>query len=317
MKRYIDCTVPTTACNLRCSYCYIIQRKKKQNQEDYKSQIGQFPYFPVMREALSVKRLGGKCLFHITAGGETLISDTIIPVIQLLLEEGHYVMIVTNLTVTPVIDELLKLPEFLLKRLAFKVSFHFLELKRTGKLDEFFSNIHRVRGAGCSFTLELTPSDELVEYIDEIKKACMENLGSLCHVTIARVPRNIDKKIPILSSYSFEQYKAIWGVFNSAMFDLKIEDFYKRKKEFCYAGEWAFHLNLSSGNIMQCCDTLSLQNIYKDPESPIKYLPVGNKCSIAHCYNSHVYLPLGVLPELAAPDYSVIRNRAGVWGGGG
>ena len=76
-------------------------------------------------------------------------------------------------------------PEFL-KRLFFKFSFHYLELKRLGWMERFFENVKRVRDAGVSFTVEITPSDELVPYIDEIKQVCMEHLGTYCHITIAR-----------------------------------------------------------------------------------------------------------------------------------
>ena len=45
IKRFVECLLPITACNLHCSYCYVIQRnnrKMKQAQLKYTpEQIGQ------------------------------------------------------------------------------------------------------------------------------------------------------------------------------------------------------------------------------------------------------------------------------------
>ena len=29
IKRFVECLIPITSCNLKCSYCYIIQRKNR------------------------------------------------------------------------------------------------------------------------------------------------------------------------------------------------------------------------------------------------------------------------------------------------
>ena len=136
LKRYIECYIDTETCNLRCHYCYIAQMRKFNNK------LAKFGHTPEeIRKALSVKRLGGKCLINLCAGGETLLSSEVIPVTKALLEEGHYVMIVTNGTLTNRFKEIAKFPKDLLERLVFKFSFHYLELLRLNLLDKYFENI--------------------------------------------------------------------------------------------------------------------------------------------------------------------------------
>ena len=49
------------------------------------------------------------------AGGETLLSDEVLPVVHELLCEGHYVMIVTNGTLTKRFEEISNWSEELLE----------------------------------------------------------------------------------------------------------------------------------------------------------------------------------------------------------
>ncbi|MCX8074609.1 MAG: radical SAM protein [Clostridia bacterium] len=302
IKRFIDCYIPTETCNLRCHYCYITQCRKFNNK------MVKFDYdASYIRKALSIKRLGGVCLLNLCAGGETLLSDEIIPVVKELLEEGHYVMIVTNGTLTKRFDEIAKLEKNLLNRLFFKFSFHYLELLRLNMLDTFINNINKMKKSGCSYTIEITPSDELIPYIDEIKEICKKEFGCLCHITIGR--NDTKRQIEVLSKYSFEEYKKIWSVFDSELFDFKSEIFYVKRKEFCYAGDWMLYLNLATGEIKQCYKGLIIQNIYKDITEPIETLAIGNLCREPHCYNGHAFLTLGIIPELQTPTYAKLRNR--------
>ena len=118
MKRYIDCYIPTETCNLRCHYCYIAQKRKFNNKLASFSNSIEF-----MRKALSKKRLGGVCLLNLCAGGETLLSEEVLPLAKALLTEGHYVMIVTNGTISKRFDEILEYPQELCDRLFIKNSF--------------------------------------------------------------------------------------------------------------------------------------------------------------------------------------------------
>ena len=302
IKKYIEAYIPTETCNLRCHYCYIAQQRKFNNK------LAKFEYEPeYIAKVLSKERLGGPCLINLCAGGETLLVQELLPIVKALLQEGHYVMIVTNGTLSVRFDEIAKFPRELLERLFFKFSFHYLELKRINKLDEFFDNINKMKQAGASFTVEVTPNDELIPYIPEIKEICMEKLGALCHITIARDDRK--KEIPILSKYSFDEYKKIWGQFDSKLFEYKTTIYYKKRKEFCYGGDWMLCLNLATGETKQCYCGTSIQNIYEDINEPIKAFSIGNNCPIAHCYNGHSFIPLGCIPELDAPTYAELRNR--------
>lgn len=305
IKKFIDCYIPTETCNLRCHYCYITQQRKFENK------LAKFPHtIEEIKKAFSKERLEGPCLLNFCAGGETLLAKDVLDIIKVLLEAGHYVMVVTNGTTAKRFDEISTFPAQLLKHLFFKFSFHYLELKRLNMLEKYFENIKKMKDCGCSFTVEITPSDELIPYIDEIKQVCYENLGALCHVTIARDDRT--NGIDHLSDLDFEQYKKIWSTFDSCLFDFKSTIFYKKRKEFCYAGDWSFYVNLSTGSIKQCYCGDNLGNIYENAEAPLKLRAIGNTCTIArraHCYNGHAFLTLGDIPELETPFYAETRNR--------
>lgn len=301
IKRFIDCYIPTETCNFRCHYCYVTQHRKFNNK------IAKFNYDPsYIRKALSRKRLGGICLFNLCAGGETLLSEDVVKITKELLEEGHYVMIVTNGSLTKRFQEISEFGKEQLSRLFFKFSFHYMELKRLNLLNTFFKNVELMEKAGASYTLEITPTDELEPYINEIKEVCMEKNGALPHITIERKD---SEDIPVLTEHNFEDYKKIWKTFDSKLFDFKSEIFGKKRKEFCYAGDWSVYLNLITGDMRQCYCGKVIDNIYKNPEQPIKFCAIGNNCTMPHCYNGHAFLALGDIPELETPKYSELRNR--------
>ncbi|MCX4131383.1 radical SAM protein [Megamonas funiformis] len=302
MKRFLDCYIPITTCNLKCHYCYIAQLNNFENEPPKFKYDNEY-----IAKALSKDRLGGICLINLCANGETLLVPRMVELIKLLLENGHYISVVTNGTITKHFDEIVKFPRVLLERLFFKFSFHYLELKRLNKMDEFFRNIDKIRSAGCSFTLELTPSDEIIPYIDDIIALSKEKVGAICHVTIAR--KDFDPQIGILSKYSIEDYKKIWEKFNSPLFEFKLPYYYKKRKEFCYAGEWSLILNIGTGDINQCHGGCSLGNIYEDINKPIKFLPIGCNCKMPHCFNAHSFLSFGDIPELDTPTQYILRNR--------
>lgn len=302
LVKFLDCYIPTETCNFRCHYCYITQQRKFNNA------VAKFQHSPAeIRKALSKERLGGTCLLNFCAGGETLISKDVLPVIKELLTEGHYLMVVTNGTLTNRFKEIAKWDKNILKRLFFKFSFHYLELIRINAMEVFFENIRLMASIGCSFTVEITPNDELIEHIDKIKAVCKRELGTLCHITIAR--NDTTENIDVLSKHSFEDFKKIWGVFDSDLFDYKKEIFYQKRTEFCYAGYWSAYLNLVTGDMKQCYCGDYLDNIYKNIDKPLYFNPVGYNCTLPHCYNGHAFLALGVIPELKSPAYSELRNR--------
>lgn len=301
MKRFIDIYVPTEVCNLKCTYCYVAQMGRARNTI---CNIGHSP--EEVRRALSVERMGGICFFNFCGGGETLLGNEILPIIKAVLEEGHYVQIVTNGTVSEKFKEMALWDRNILKRIFFKFSFHFLELKRLNLTNIFFINVNLMKNAGCSFTLELMPHDELVPYIDEIKAVCLENVYALPHLTVGRDDRTAEFKL--LSKYSFEQYKKIWDTFQSDMFEFKMEMFGEERREYCYAGEWSCSLRIDTGDMFQCNGCVKIDNIYQS-DKPLKFIPVGYECPHAHCYNCHAYITMGVFPDIEAPVYAKMRDR--------
>jgi hypothetical protein len=229
------------------------------------------------------------------------------PISRALLEQGHYIMVVTNGTVFKRFDEILQFPKTLLDRLGFKLSFQYLELKRLGIIEKWFENVKRIKDAGCSISVELTPVDEIIPDIPDIQDICLKKLGALCHVTVARDSRK--NELPILTSLSRDDYKKTWSVFGSPMFDFKLDTFNVKRKEFCYAGLWSGVINFGTGILKQCYKSPYTQNIFDNPDEPINFMPVGHNCLQPHCFNSHAWLTLGLIPSLKTPSYSDMRDR--------
>ena len=301
LRRVFDISVPVTTCNLQCSYCYLTPHHCAS------SEVKPLSYcLSHIRMALSRERLGGTCLLNFCGQGETLLAPYIVDLTRELLEEGHYVMIVTNGLLTKRMRALAEdIPFELRKHLILKISFHFMELKSKGLLDKYFANIRLIERSGISFTVELTPSDDEIPYIQEIKELCLKNLGALCHITVAR---DVSKpEIPILSALSREEYIKVWEQFDSPLFDFKMKIFGELRKEFCYNGLWGGYINLENGSILQCYRSRPTKFL-DNPLSPIDFCPIG-KCENAHCYNGHVWLTLGMIPELVTPTYLEMRDR--------
>lgn len=298
----MECYVPITTCNFKCHYCYITMNNK------WKDEIKPIGHSPEeIRKALSQKRLGGCCLINICGGGETLLCPDIAKVIREILEEGHYVSLVTNGTVTKVLKEISEFPSALLERLMIKFSYHYLEQHRLNLTEHFFSNVKMMWEKGCSFTLEITPNDELIPYRDKLKEESMKYLGAICHVTIAR--DDTDPKIPIFTKLSDEEFYQTWSGFDSNLFQFKKTIFGKHQDKFCYAGEWSAYVNLGTGDMTKCYYGGYLDNIYKNPDKPLHFEAVGCKCPTYHCYNGHSFLALGDIPEMDSPSYAELRNR--------
>ncbi len=302
IKRFIDCTVPVLTCNLRCPYCYITQERK------FMSALPNFAYdAATIGRALSPERLGGIIHLNMCGGGETLLPPEMTDIIYEILKQGHYIAIVTNGTITKRFEEIIRFPCDYRERLLFKFSFHYLELKKRNMLDRFFQNIEMVKNAGCSFSLELTPSDEYIPYIEEIQRISQEKVGALCHVTVAREETN--PELPILTKLTREEYRNTWGSFDSNLFEFKMQTFNVKRREFCYAGEWTAHLNLGTGVLKQCYCGAVIQNIFENTKKPIHWEALGNNCAEPHCHNAHVWLTLGAIPSLDTPTYASMRDR--------
>lgn len=300
IKKYILCNIPYNNCNLRCPYCYIGHTVGYLNQKTLKHS----PKF--IRAALSKKRLGGPAIITLCGRGETMMYDNLPEIIKELTEEGHYLTIVTNGTITSAFRKIIELP-IDKRKLFFKFSLHYMELKRLNLLEVFAKNVQSVWRQGCSITIELVPSDDLIDYIDEIKEWSMNKFGALPHLTLARDDRN--KEHTLLTELPLEQFEKIWSCFDSKMFDFKMEILKRERVRDCMAGEWSFVMSLDTGKINKCTGNPYISNIYEDIFGEIVLEKVGSNCCLPYCYNGHAYMALGIAEEMNAPSYYEERDR--------
>lgn len=301
IKRLILGMIPNQKCNLKCEYCYISQVDAWDEPEPLKYSVEH------IQKCLSKKRLGGTSLINLTGNGETLLQPDIVPLISALLKEGHFVEVVTNGTVTKRIDELIQLSPDLRKRLFFKISFHYKELKRLNRLDKFFDDVKKIHTSGVSFTLELMAYDGIEDDIDDICDICKKNIGAVCHATIGRNDKRKDKAL--LSKHSKDEFRKIWSKLESPMTEFKLNMLGIKRKEFCYAGSWSLFVNMYTGESQPCYWQPYNQNIFADPEKSIKFIPVGHACTQPYCTNSHAHMAWGIIPEIQTPEYEKMRNR--------
>lgn len=229
LKRFIDIFVPTETCNLRCGYCYITQNRK------FNGKLFEFDYsIDDLKKAFSKERLGGVCLINFCAGGETLLSPSMTDIIRALLECGHYLMIVTNGTLSKRFEEMSNFSSDLKDRLFIKFSFHYLELKNKNLLDVFIKNVELMKDSGISFTVELAASDDYIPYQEEIIELCENKFGAKPHITILRDDRKAG--LDLLSEFDMDELTNKWKKFDSKLFDFRKKIWQVRRKEFCYAG---------------------------------------------------------------------------------
>ena len=301
VNKYIEAYIPVNVCNMKCSYCYL-----NKNIEQVFCELNHEPEF--IAKALNKERLGGPALINLCAAGETTMMKKFFELTKALLKEGHALSIVTNGTNRKYFDDVATLTKELRENLFFKFSLHYFELIRLNMMDVFFDNIQKVKAAGCSFTIELTPADEYLPVKEEIKKLCMEKAGALCHITI---PRNdTTREHALLSKYSLEEFYSNWKDFDSPLLDFKYSIWGKKICDFCYAGDWYFTVELSTGNMAPCYEGDYFKfNLYKDIKKKIPFKAVGKKCPSTHCYNGHAFLPLGMVPSMEAPFYTELRDR--------
>ncbi len=309
VKKLILFRIPMSICNFRCHYCYLAQRPThyEGNQPTPSLTPEQFGY------AFRKERIGGLAYGNFCADGETLLVKNIDSYIKAFVEQGHYVEIVSNMTVTPMLDKILAWPKDLLAHVEFKCSFHYLELKQKRKLDVFASNIKKVWAAGASANIEITPSDELIPYLDEVKEYSLNNFGALPHITIARDDRS--SAIDYLTELPMAEYDKVWSTFDSGFWRYKKTIFGKYQEKFCYAGAWMLYVDFYNGDCQKCYAGPFLNNVYANLDVPLPSEPIG-RCPLSHCYNGHMLLTLGLIPGATPVRYGDIRNRERADGGG-
>ena len=302
IKRFFECALPSSVCNLECSYCYVIQENKramKNEQLDYSPQY--------IARALSQERLGGVCWINLCASGETMAQKEIVPLVKALLLEGHFVSLTTNGTLSNKYDELITECSELLGHLHLAFSLHYVELNKRGWIERYFDNVSKMRDAGASVLVQFNLCDEYIPYLEEIKSLCLEKVGAYPQVALTRNEQT--KPISIMTSLSAEEYYKIGQSFQSPLFDFTYKNFMVKRTEYCYAGEWSGVLNMKTGLLKKCYCGNEIINIFKDPDEPIPFSAVGYNCSSSYCINSSHFLSLGVIPDIKTPSYAQLRNR--------
>ena len=306
MKKAFLFAIPLSVCNLRCHYCYLAQRPSS-----YEGVIPEMRYSPEqVAYAMRIERVGG-CYFNLCADGETLLLPQLARYVELLVREGHYVDVITNMVLTRKLEPLLELGPETLSHVELKCSLHYLELKKKGLLVRFADNVKAAWAAGASCSVEITPTDELVPEIPEVKEYCMQNFGALPHLTSAR--NDATRGIERLTKLNRDDYYAAWNQFDSSFFDFKDSIFGVKQRGFCEAGAWMYHVMMDTGEARQCYRGRRLGNIFKNPNEPLPETPIGT-CLQPHCYNGHMLLTAGLIDGLTDVGYGDIRDRERVDG---
>lgn len=302
IKRFFECLLPISVCNIECPYCYLIQ----ENRRAMKSETLQYSPEHIVR-ALRQERLGGACYFSLCGLGETMAQKDLIPLVRCLLEEGHYVNITTNGTLSNKYDELIEACGSLIGHLHMAFSFHYVELKKRGWVDRYFENVLKMRAAGASILVQFNLCDEYLPYLDDIKQICMDKVGAYPQVALTR--NELTKPMSIMTDGTAEEYYNAGRTFNSPLFDFTFKNFMVKRPEYCYAGEWSGVLNMKTGILKKCYMEPGGINIFENIDQPIRFRPVGCNCHNTYCVNSSHFMSLGIIPEIDAPSYAQLRNR--------
>lgn len=304
IKRFFECLIPVTACNLKCGYCYVIQRNNR------KSQLAKLKYTPKqIGDALTKERLGGTCYFSICGAGETTIQPQLEDIVFNILKNGHYVNITTNGTVTKRLNDIIEKNQQFTNHLHFSFSFHYNELIRLNLIDTFFNNINYIKSKGCSILVQFNMCDEYIPHLEEMKRLCIERAGAMPQIAATRKEETGLQKIELLTELTEDQYKKMGDSFNSPLFDFTMKNFNVKRKEFCYAGDWTGILDLSTGIMRRCYSSYIYQDIFKNPKKKIRFIAMGKSCGSPFCMNSSHFMSLGVIPEIETPTYAELRNR--------
>ncbi|WP_207638113.1 radical SAM protein [Butyrivibrio sp. FCS006] len=299
MRKYIGLDIPAYGCNLNCSYCYLNNKSTGEGAFPPLTHSVQYVRYKLRREAI-----GGSALIGMCACGETLLADKFDDLCVELLKEGHYLIIVTNGIYTERIERLIKRAGKYSRHLIFKMSFHYLELKKRNLLKIYRDNIRLIDNSDASYTIELMPHDELMEFIPEIMDYSYKSFGALPQLTVGRDEADSRK---LLTALSIDEYIDVWSVFKSEMFDLKMK-YYMMHGTNCNAGRDSFFIDLDSGAMRRCLFPDKQGNFY-DENADLNFDRVGDSCPLEYCFNCHAYVTIGILPDFEAPTLTEIRDR--------
>ena len=303
--RFFNTNIPTNKCNLRCHYCYVGQTYSFNNEH---LEMNLEYSFDHMKKSLSLSRLGGVCMFNLCASGETMLYKQLPEIVQMFLELGHYVSIVTNLTLSKPLKQILEIAEKYKDKLFIKCSFQYMELQKLNLIEKFFENVELLKNNGISFTVELTANDESIRYIDDIKQLCMLKLGALTHIIESR--NEGEEHYRRLTQLPIDVHKRVWGGFDSPLFAYQQSKWDRKIETFCYAGEYRLSINMADGSVTQCDGGVHLENMFEHPDKKYYFSAIGCNCFYKHCYASHYQSCLcNNFGDDNAPTYAEERDR--------
>lgn len=308
--RFINTNIPTEGCNLRCEYCYIRQHgDEEQLRIDHMKRL--FSYsVPHMLKALSVERMGGVCMFNISGTGETLLNPEIFNIVSGLLKQGHYIALISNCTVTKIIEKFGAMPIECRQRLFFKASFHYRELKKKNLLETYAGNIRFMREHQIAFSIEVVSNDYVLDELDELKAFCLQNFGALPHVLAGR-DETVKNTFPKYETkLSEDEFRKVWSAFDSDLFRYQDTDYNLcHTAEFCYAGVYTGSLNLGTGTFSPCPGGRAMTNLFEDIEQTIHFVPIA-KCPFPYCFcGFFLHVLAGVAREEYHPDVKFFQFR--------
>lgn len=302
IRYFIECLVPETRCNLKCSYCYV-----NSFSDEFKRKNNEFLYpLDTMLSGLTPERLGGICFFSICGAGETLLKKEVVQLVRGLVLLGHYVNITTNGTATKRYREICDgLEKKILSKIHFSFSFHYDELKRTNTIETYFSNVLYVSKQGCSTLCQINLTKSYISQTTEIQKLFNEKLGCLPQAVLTRDPGDVEK---IYESLERSDYKKNGDSYESPLFEFTFSNHNKKVKDICFAGYYSFTLNLANGIATGCYGRGWKKNLFSDTKTIINPSPVV-RCKSPFCVNGSHFCALGMVPSYACPTYYALRNR--------
>ena len=304
IKRFFNCAVPVYSCNLKCSYCFVGQ-KDLSNRKDLNATLSP----ELIKQAFTTERTRGRALINLCGMGETLIPAEMIDIIRGLLENGQFVSVVTNCTLTNKIMQLCEMEKQYKDRLFIKCSFHYEELIRTNLLDVFFDNVQWLRENKISYTIEMVANDSLISKEKQIKDIFQSKNEAMPHILESRYIA--DDSFRRLTNLKAEDHQQAWEKYDSELFRAQQSLWGEKRSEFCMAGGLSVDVDLKSGCMAQCnTGGKQIGNIYENLDDPMEFCAIGSNCPTPHCFISYVWQGLcGNIENIPYATYDEMRNR--------